>query len=149
MWPAFNQRYYRFLASNSSLRSRRFWVAILYSSLVIFSILGVAGSALEETSTINLWLWLPLFIPVVALLLFAHVTVYSLASYILSGDYLEDDPLDPDERQREVKQRARAGAYWIVLWSLFVGYGYWLLAFEWKVPVLSATPSYADAYPPR
>lgn len=143
MWPAFNQRYYSFLARNSSQRSRRLWVAILYSSLVIFSILGVAGSALEGASTINLWLWLPPFIALGALVIFAHLTVHSLASYILSGDYLEDDPLDPDERQREVKQRARAGAYWIVLWALFVGYGYWLLAFEWKIPMLSATPSYA------
>lgn len=80
------------------------WVAILYSSLVTFSVLGVAGSAIEETSTINLWLWLPPFIAVGALMLFAHVTVYSLASYILSGDYLEGDPIDPDERQNIVKR---------------------------------------------
>lgn len=76
-------------------------------------------------------------------MLFAHVTLYSLASYILNGDYLEGDPIDPDKRQHLIKYKARSRAYWIVLWSLAIGYAYWLLAFEWEVPGLwtpSASP---------
>ncbi len=115
-------------------------MTILYLSLIATLVLASVGSALEETSTLNLWLWLLPFIAAMALMFFTHVTVYALSSYIMSGDYSDDDPIDPDERQRAVKERARSQAYWIILWSLFIGYGYWHLAFKWGVPMLW-TPS--------
>lgn len=134
MWQrSLQRRTLGFMVQNSGLKRCRSWVAVMYSGLVGWTIASVILSLSSLEDAMPSWTIFAVFTAFAALGAVGFFVTSHTSTHVAHGLKAEMTPqdLEPDERQRALRDRAMRRAYFVVSGTLLFITGYWL--FVWPL----------------